>query len=513
MLSIKTRKICNDSNLHILCAFQMKTGDCDRYRSVAQNYALQLSFGMFGVLLERCNFLMETFKLPNLSKLNSLPQTVFIDEDLPTLLAPVKVWGDWLLGNNDTWYPIVSYEPFKELAKLATHLEKSKPGMKDITKYFINEVLYYDEQNQQEYEMIKLGEDALLCGFNPWFCGLNWSTYRRYYHKSIPHTLAQDIRRLDAINNCIDYLEGFEQPILKWSKPDNAHISLMESATGISNVERVNVELSHMLLGEQDILEEAYSDDESSNIKHSKDASAPQVGAIVVEEEGEGINKIKKLKIRKEELERRKREEEEQVKLKKQILEEHVSVTIEICPRQVVPDTNCFVDSLADIRRISLDPRFQLRVPLVVLNELDGLAKGVKPDQNSHDESQHAKAVAEKAKLALTFLRDRPMNTKCVTSKGTILSSFGVTTEEDSRQGKTNDDLILDTCIFLASTSNMDSKNPSNTNTHPNKKNMRYVVRDIVLLTGDRNLRLKAHANDLPVNKLMDFINWAFAKK
>ena len=79
----------------------MKTGDCDRYRSVAQNYALQLSFGMFGVLLERCNFLMETFKLPNLSKLNSLPQTVFIDEDLPTLLAPVKVWGDWLLGNND----------------------------------------------------------------------------------------------------------------------------------------------------------------------------------------------------------------------------------------------------------------------------------------------------------------------------------------------------------------------------------------------------------------------------
>merc|ERR1739844_159968 len=188
-----------------------------------------------------------------------------------------------------------------------------------------------------------------------------------------------------------------------------------------------------------------------------------------VEEEGEGINKIKKLKIRKEELERRKREEEEQVQLKKQILEEHVSVTIEICPRQVVPDTNCFVDSLADIRKISLDPRFQLRVPLVVLNELDGLAKGVKPDQNSHDESQHAKAVAEKAKLALTFLRDRPMNTKCVTYKGTILQTFGVTTEEDARQGKTNDDLILDTCINLACLSKAADMKPPKDNDNQNK--------------------------------------------
>ena len=43
-------------------------------------------------------------------------------------------------------------------------------------------------------------------------------------------------------------------------------------------------------------------------------------------------------------------------------------------------------------------------------------------------------------------------------------------------------------------------------------KHMRYVVRDIVLLTGDRNLRLKAHATDIPVNKLTDFIKWAFSK-
>ena len=493
----------------------MKGGDSDRYRSVAQDSALQLSFGMFGVLLERCNLLMETFRLPDFSNPNNIPQTVFSEEDLPTLLAAVKVWCDWLLGNNDTWFPIVCYEPFGELAKLATHLEKLKSAMQDIIKQFIKENIYYGESYTQEnYEMVKLGEDALLCGFIPWFCGLDWSTYRRYCHKSIPHTLAQDVRRLEAINDCIDYLEGFDPPILKWSKPDNAHISLVENRSGISNVEKVNAKLTHMLSSEQDILEEAYSDEEGGTIKLSKENSVPQVGAIVVEEEGDGINKIKKLKIRKEELERRKKEEEEQKKLQKQILEEHVSVTIEVCPRQVVPDTNCFVDSLSDIRKIVGDTRFQLRVPLVVLNELDGLAKGTKVGKISkYDDIEHTTMIAEKAKLALTFLRDRPANIKCVTSKGTILPSLGVTTEEDSRQGKTNDDLILDTCIRLASASTTSDISPNN---HPkdqeSNKQMRYVIRDIVLLTEDRNLRVKAHTTDIPVNKLTDFIKWAFSK-
>ena len=489
----------------------MKTGDSERYRSVAQNSALQLSFGMFGVLLERCNSLMKSFRLPAFSNLDNMPQTVFSEEDLTTLMAAVKVWCDWLLGNSDTWFPIVCVEPFHELARLATHLEKLKSSLKDVTKHFINQDAYYEGYcNPNDYDMIKLDEDALLCGFNPW--NPDWSTYRRYFHTSIPHAVAQDVRRLDIINECIEYLEGFDPPILKWSKPDNAHISLVETTTGATNEEKVNAQLTHMLSKEQDILEEGYSDDEGGTIKLVNEPSIPKVGAIVVEEEGEGINKIKKLKIRKEELERRKREEEEQTKLKKQILEEHVSVTIEVCPRQVVPDTNCFVDSLVDIRKIASDTRFQLRVPLVVLNELDGLAKGIKPAHSPNfKDKEHAEMVAEKAKLALQFLRDRPVNTKCVTSKGTILASFGVTTEEDAGQGKTNDDLILDTCVYLASTSDIKSAS-SHSKDQKSGKAMRYVIRDIVLLTGDRNLRLKAHATDIPVNKLTDFIKWAFTK-
>ena len=54
-----------------------------------------------------------------------------------------------------------------------------------------------------------------------------------------PHSLAmwrhrsaltQDARRLDAINFCVEFLEGLEPPILKWSFNDKAHISLVNHA-------------------------------------------------------------------------------------------------------------------------------------------------------------------------------------------------------------------------------------------------------------------------------------------
>jgi hypothetical protein len=67
---------------------------------------LQLAFGMFGVLVERCNVLLGSFT-PKADSLvngeNNLLSSIFHEEDLPTLLSAVKVWCDWILGNNDIW--------------------------------------------------------------------------------------------------------------------------------------------------------------------------------------------------------------------------------------------------------------------------------------------------------------------------------------------------------------------------------------------------------------------------
>jgi len=109
--------------------------------------------------------------------------------------------------------------------------------------------------------------------------------------------------------------------------------------------------------------------------------------------------------------------------------------------------------------------------------------------------------VAENAKRAITWLRDRPANTKCVTSRGTVLASLSVTSEEDgSSERKNNDDIILDVCVNLSTASKSDER----------RDNLRVVKRDVVLLTDDRNLKLKAHMTDIPVNTIPDFVRWAF---
>ena len=99
------------------------------YRSVCQDLALSLSGDMFGILLERCNLLVARGQADMVLQPSSQ-----LEEDLCNLLAPIKVWCDWLLGNNDTWYPLVSSEPFAQLAQLATRLETVNGQVDHILK-------------------------------------------------------------------------------------------------------------------------------------------------------------------------------------------------------------------------------------------------------------------------------------------------------------------------------------------------------------------------------------------
>lgn len=72
-----------------------------------------------------------------------------------------------------------------------------------------------------------------------------------------------------------------------------------------------------------------------------------------------------------------------------------------------------------------------------------------------------------------------------------------VTGEEDALNGMTNDDRILACCL------NLDTSPPSSTT-----EGMKTVYRNAVLLTDDRNLKLKAHIEDCAVSKVKDFMAW-----
>ena len=57
---------------------------------------------------------------------------------------------------------------------------------------------------------------------------------------------------------------------------------------------------------------------------------------------------------------------------------------------------------------------FQLRVPVVVLGELEGLGKG----RHLTDRPEHAALTREKSRAALDWVKEKPANLKCVTTKG-----------------------------------------------------------------------------------------------
>jgi hypothetical protein len=58
---------------------------------------------------------------------------------------------------------------------------------------------------------------------------------------------------------------------------------------------------------------------------------------------------------------------------------------------------------------------FQVRIPVIVVGELEGLIK-IKDHESSSPE--HAATVREASKAALSWIREKHPNVKCVTTKG-----------------------------------------------------------------------------------------------
>ena len=81
--------------------------------------------------------------------------------------------------------------------------------------------------------------------------------------------------------------------------------------------------------------------------------------------------------------------------------------------------------------------------------------------------------------------------------QGSVLNSFSLAIEEDCSDGQKNDDRILQCCLSL------------NASPAPTIENgIKTVHRDTVLITDDRNLRLKAHTADCAVNSIKEFMKW-----
>uniref|UniRef100_A0A671EGI7 Telomerase-binding protein EST1A n=1 Tax=Rhinolophus ferrumequinum TaxID=59479 RepID=A0A671EGI7_RHIFE len=211
--------------------------------------------------------------------------------------------------------------------------------------------------------------------------------------------------------------------------------------------------------------------------------------------------RAKKLALARKIAEQQRRQEKIQAVLEDQ--SQMRQMELEIRPLFLVPDTNGFIDHLASLARLLDSRKYILVVPLIVINELDGLAKGQETD---HRAGGYARVVQEKARKSIEFLErrfeSRDSCLRALTSRGNELESIAFRSEDITGQLGNNDDLILSCCLHYC-------KDKAKDFMPTNKEEPIRLLREVVLLTDDRNLRVKALTRNVPVRDIPAFLTWA----
>jgi protein SMG6 len=385
--------------------------------------------------------------------------------------------------------------------------------------------------------LLQLPENVTLAGFTP-LSFYESEEHVFYYYLEDLDTIQNSVRLYKLHEFCANFLCSCDPPVLKKVHDDhkpNYYVSVIQNNK--TNNSDILLETTDDLQNETSIQGDfvnnysVVSNELISNIGADNENNLiNNVSNDMISKSCENDSETRILLQKKDELERQhKLQEMDKQRLQKILRESTIGLHIEVRPKYLIPDTNCFVDCLSSIETIAQAyPTYQLMVPLVVLNELEGLSRGGRnvsktksfPQQSgqtidllSHspthktaaDESelQHAIKVARISKEALTFLKS--INTiKCVTSRGSILSTATFTVEDDSTEPMSNDDKILATALNLCKTENDKLSDTGE---------IRQVFRKVVLLTTDRNLRVKALSRDVPVREMSDFIKWAGLEK
>ncbi|RCN48657.1 hypothetical protein ANCCAN_05296 [Ancylostoma caninum] len=178
---------------------------------------------------------------------------------------------------------------------------------------------------------------------------------------------------------------------------------------------------------------------------------------------------------------------------------------IVVKPLYVVIDTNAFIDQLEAIQKIQQCERFRLLIPTTVMEELMEL-------QHGEINSTRAEAATAGARQAMVWLREQTRQ-KCprmftLTMRGRRVPIAVVREESADDREMVNDDRILRSCV------NFTQLEPAQESTFsefkkPQGRDTPIIYRNVILLTDDRVLNMKAMSEHIPCRTMMRFMKWA----
>ncbi|XP_078121480.1 telomerase-binding protein EST1A [Sander vitreus] len=498
MLQIITINMFTIHNAH-------SRGEEGEVRSVLQEQSTALGLSMFALLVQRCTELLRDTPAEPVpmadgeEELEGMVRVSAFPLDLRELLPTIKVWSDWMLGQPDQWNPPpcsidCSPDVWQCLADLCNVLARVDHEEVPLYKVDTEEV-----EGDEELTVLQLKEDRLLAGFVPLLAAPQEPCYTDQHTDM---AIAADCKRVTVLKYFLEALCGQEEPLLAFK--GGKYISVATSPPNHSMATR----------SRQDSLTEKEADDVIVEADSSLSASEEE------EEAGDSENDIRQLKARRHALTNKLAQQQKRKDKIQAVLQTGGLLELEVRPLFLVPDTNGFIDHLGGLKRLLQCGTYIIVVPLIVITELDGLAKGqdnfgggvgsggrsTGGRGNYNVSAAHVRAVQEKARLAVAFLEKgfeaREPYLRALTSRGNQLESIAFRSEDTSGQQGTNDDLILSCCLHYCKDKAKDFM--------PGQRNGTVrLQREVVLLTDDRNLRVKALTRNVPVRDIPAFLSWA----
>jgi protein SMG6 len=389
-------------------------------RTQQLEHSVQFGMDMFALIVKQFNHLLKKIELKGEWDQVSFEfgeNTV----EMMKLFPSIKIFVDWMSTNVNLWIP----------ATLDQNWWASIASMFNIVS---KQLLSYRERIptslQESPFKIKLDEDLELSGFAPLFT-LPRQDYDYQNDKKIElkqlesfnENVVENIKtkkRMEKIVSFADYLSKLDAAQIEYDSESERYIP-----SEVSPIKTLNKD-------EQAITGDAKSNHEARLNVHKNETFQSSIeNSFASNENQDEMNKLmekhRALKV--------KMEEHEQMKQNNlSIIEKSVQrhIEIEVRPKVLILDTNCFIDHLNLVEKILNSNHFIIMIPLLVINEIHKLAKT--HIDSSEDSAEHAEYVQKSARRAMAYLNQKfekkTKHIKAMTSQGSTLDTIKFRNEE-----------------------------------------------------------------------------------